>query len=137
VVHCLPSLKKLKLPGMKMAEMNAFLVGCPILENLNTYLYYEDYANICFPPTLKSLQIDVDIASVGAFLYDNPPCPHYLNLTQIRFGDVSNLQNVMRASFDVFPSSSDHSLAFKCLFKLLNALSGIKHLSLGCSTTKV
>ncbi|AES91461.2 transmembrane protein, putative [Medicago truncatula] len=91
VVRCLPSLKKLKLPAMEMPELNAFLVGCPILENLNTYIYYENYANICFPPTLKSLQIDVDIASVGAFFYDNPLCSRYLNLTQIRFDDVSNL----------------------------------------------
>jgi len=68
VVRCLPSLKKLKLAAMEMPELNAFLVGCPILENLNTYLYYEDYANICFPPTLKSLQIDVDIASVTLVL---------------------------------------------------------------------
>jgi len=119
-IECLPSW----LPYPRKSEY------LPLLWGLRQYLFptdVEEFANRCW----------YRFCYVGAFLYDNPPCPHYLNVTQIRFSDVSNLQNVMRASLDVFPSLSDHSLAFKCLFKLLNALSGIKHLSLGCSTTKV
>jgi hypothetical protein len=134
VIH-LPSLKKLKLCAMSMREINAFLVGCPILETLNTYLLYEDYfnflvADIRVPPTLKRLEINVDTGNVA-------PRIHYLNITQIRFNDVGILQKMVRASLDVFPSSSDTSKAFTSLRKLLNALSGIKHLVLGCSTTKV
>jgi hypothetical protein len=133
----LPSLKKLELRAIDMPEMNAFLVGCPILETLNTYLLHDDYADFnvadfCVPPTLKRLKISVHACNGGFVAH----CFHYINITQIRFSDVGNLQNMVRASLDVFHSSSD-TFAFASLLRLLNALSGIKYLALSCSTTKV
>lgn len=115
--------------------LNDFLHGCPILETLDTYFFNGNYTDFLVgdlrvPPMLKRLKINFDTGNVA-------PCIYYLNLTHIRFGDVGNLQNVVRASLDVFPSSGYHSFLFTCLLKLLNALSGIKHLVLGCSTTKV
>jgi len=133
----LPSLKNLKLDNgyWEMSLINALLSGCPILETLDAYICAEDYDEIRVPPTLKRLNTTVDYGfepslEIQELTFD------YLNTTQITFGDVSSLQSVVKASLDVFSSLDDPNLTSH-LLKLFGALSGIKHLVLSISTTKV
>lgn len=94
------------------------------------------YNKIRVPPTLKRMKIIIDFVDVKPSLEISALIFHNLNITQITFSDVCNLQNVVKASFDVFPSSSYSSLD-NYLLKILGVLSGIKHLALSRSTSKV
>jgi hypothetical protein len=115
--------------------MNALLSGCPNLETLDLCFSAEDYGGIIrVPPSLKWLKIIINNPDAGASLEIDVPVLEYLCVANITFTDTSNLQNVMEASLDVFPSSSASTFT---LLKLLGALSGIKHLVLSHSTTKV
>jgi hypothetical protein len=115
--------------------MNALLSGCPNLETLDLCFSAEGYGGIIrVPPSLKWLKIIINNSDAGASLEIDVPVLEYLCIANITFTDTSNLQNVMEASLDVFPSSSASAFT---LLKLLGALAGIKHLELSHSTTKV
>ncbi|CAJ2632901.1 unnamed protein product [Trifolium pratense] len=127
----LPSLNYLKLHmnNVDIHTMNGFLVGCPILETLDTRLFGFNYKKLRVPSTLKRLKIsscsclEMDLYSLG---FDD------LNT----FSDVGNLQNVVKASLDVFRCSDGCYLA-NILVNFFDDLSGIKHLSLSISTIKL
>lgn len=116
--------------------MNALLSGFPILETLNLYFNAEEYDIIRVPSTLKWLKIVLGNGDIGASLEMNAPGLEYLNISEITFSNVGSLENVVEASLDVFPSPGDSAYAFT-LLKLLETLSGVKHLVLSRSTTKV
>lgn len=121
-----------------MLSINVLLSGCPILETLENHFWVKDYDKICLPPTLKTLKIIVDIDDGVASFMLNELVFYYINSTKTTLNDVGNLQYVAKASLDIF-RSLDYSddLDFTSLLNLLTALSGIKHLALSCSTTKV
>jgi len=123
----LPALKKLKLAiiYMEIPSINALIFCCPILKILETCISKENYNKICVPPTLKTVKI---IAAI----FDIEPSLEISQITAPVFGNlkspICNLQNVVKASFDVFPSSSDDPALDVYLLKLLGALPRIKHL---------
>lgn len=121
-----------------MLSINVLLSGCPILETLENHFWVKDYDKICLPPTLKTLKIIVDIDDGVASFMLNELVFYYINSTKTTLNDVGNLQYVAKASLDIF-RSLDYSddLDFTSLLNLLTALSGIKHLALSRSTTKV
>ncbi|KAK2352937.1 F-box/FBD/LRR-repeat protein [Trifolium repens] len=133
----IPSLKKLRVDTtgyVEVSPMNALLSGCPNLETLDLCFSAEGYGGIIrVPPSLKWLKIIINNSDAGASLEIDVPVLEYLCIANITFTDTSNLQNVMEASLDVFPSSAASAFT---LLKLLGALGGIKHLVLSCSTTK-
>ncbi|XP_024641042.1 F-box/LRR-repeat protein At3g26922 isoform X2 [Medicago truncatula] len=144
---CLPSLKLLQLLDMynlDLNSVNALLSGCPVLENLEISFAPESLATLRLSSsTLKRLKIDVE-NEVGAYLEIDAPDLKYLSLTNIMFlnaASVGNLHNVEEAHLDVFsthraPSSPSTSESVEPVLRLLQALSGIKHLKLLSSTTK-
>lgn len=120
-----------------MLSINVLLSGCPILETLENHFWVKDYNKICLPPTLKTLKIIVDIDhSVASFMI-NGLVFYYINSTETTLSDVGNLQYVAKASLDIFPSLDYSDLDFTSFLNLVTALSGIKHLELSRSTTKV
>jgi hypothetical protein len=123
---------------MGMLSINVLLSGCPILETLENHFWVKDYDKICLPPTLKTLKIIVDIDDGVASFVMNGLVFYHINSTKTTLSDVGNLQYVAKASLDIF-RSLDYSddLDFTSLLNLLTALSGIKHLALSRSTTKV
>ncbi|PNX76821.1 F-box/FBD/LRR-repeat protein [Trifolium pratense] len=132
----LPSLKKLQLHigYVEVSPMNALLSGCPNLETLDLCFYAEDSGGIIrVPPSLKWLKIIINNSDAGASLEIDVPVLEYLCIANITITDANNLQNVVEASVDVFPSSAASAFTF---LKLLSALTGIKHLVLSRSTTK-
>ncbi|XP_045805609.1 F-box/FBD/LRR-repeat protein At4g26340-like [Trifolium pratense] len=132
----LPSLKKLQLHigYVEVSPMNALLSGCPNLETLDLCFYAEDSGGIIrVPPSLKWLKIIINNSDAGASLEIDVPVLEYLCIANITITDANNLQNVVEASVDVFPSSAASAFTF---LKVLSALTGIKHLVLSRSTTK-
>jgi hypothetical protein len=137
---CLPSLKVLQLLDMYHLDLNSvntLLSSCSILENLEISFRPESLAIIRVPSSLKRLKITVE-NMVGAWLEIDAPSLKYLSLEHITFRDaaaVRNLYNVEEAYLNVF--STPESESVEPLLNLLRALSGIKHLKLFSSTTKV
>jgi hypothetical protein len=134
----LPSLKELviNIHDAELPSVNVLLSGCPNIESLDLYFSIQSMDKVCVPPSLKWLTIDIE-NEVGAYLEINAPNLEYLDITGITFDKVFhmyNLHNVVEAHLDVFPHSLGSVIP---LNNLLNALSGIKHLVLGRSTTKV
>ncbi|XP_045797921.1 FBD-associated F-box protein At3g52670-like [Trifolium pratense] len=131
----LPSLNYLKLHmrDVDIHTMNGFLVGCPILETLDTRLFGFNYKKLRVPSTLKRLKI----SSVGYGCYCLEMDLYSLGFDDLNtFSDVGNLQNVVKASLDVFRCSDGCYLTNK-LVSFFNVLSGIKHLSLSISTIEL
>jgi len=136
----LPSLKILHIDigFIDIPSINALLCGCPNIETLDL-CYYDDERmdKIYIPPTLKRLDFYADSNGGGPSLEINASRLEYLNITQCPFHDVlntHNLHNVVDASLDLYPTAFGFIVP---LLKLLDALSGTKHLSLSGSTTKV
>ncbi|CAI8608175.1 unnamed protein product [Vicia faba] len=133
----LPSLKKLRLNirGMNVTSLNIFLNDCTCLENLDIYFYAEDYTRIFtpslyVPPSLNMLKIIVSDSDLGTSL--ETQVLHFAHIsTNDADSDACILQNMGEASFDVSNAS-----AFT-LIKLLQALSGIKHLVFSRLATKI
>ena len=154
----LPSLKILHIDigFIDIPSINALLCGCPNIETLDL-CYYDDERmdKIYIPPTLKRLDFYADSNGGGPSLEINASRLEYLNITQCPFHGVLNTHNLhnvveasldlnpMAASLDLYPMAASldlYPMAFGFivpLLKLLDALSGTKHLSLSGSTTKV
>ncbi|XP_027192663.1 F-box/FBD/LRR-repeat protein At4g26340-like isoform X2 [Cicer arietinum] len=134
----LPSLKTLQLDisYVNANSVDILLSGCPILETLDLSFSPESLAKLHVPSSLKSLKVIVE-NDIGACLEIDAPGLKYLTLTKITFGDVAaigNLHNVEEACLDVFSTPENEYV--DPLLTLLQALSGIKHLVLCCSTAK-
>ncbi|GAU24744.1 hypothetical protein TSUD_355730 [Trifolium subterraneum] len=134
---CLPSLKKLYLEigYVEVTSVSAFLSGCPILETLDLCFDSEEYDILRVPSSLKKLKINLgNDNEVGASFEIDAPGLEYLNISRFTFGNVGNLQHVVEASLDIHPPTGASAFT---LVKLLDTLSGVKHLVLSHSTTKV
>jgi len=117
--------------------VNALLCGCPNIEALDLKFLTNSLDNVCLPPTLKRLKIEIESKEVGPSLEINAPDLEYIHIYQYSFSDVLNMKNlhhVIEASLDLVPLSYDFVVP---LLKLLNNLSRTKHLVLNDSTTKV
>ncbi|XP_057454402.1 F-box/FBD/LRR-repeat protein At5g53840-like [Lotus japonicus] len=128
----LPSLKVLQLNIVSVDSIQALLYGCPILETLDLSFSTTSFPMLRFPPSLKRLNFVVYDKS-GTYLEFDTPCLNYLRIGQ-SFAPFKcsycHLHKVVEANLDVY-------VAYEYMFrKLLHALSGVKHLVLGCSTTK-
>jgi hypothetical protein len=137
----LPSLKILLIDigFIDIHSINALLCGCQNIEilMLSFYDHEKRMDKIYIPPTLKRLDFFADNDSGGPSLEINAPHLEYLNITQCPFHDVlntQNLHNVVEASLHLYPMSFGFIVP---LLKLLDALSGTKHLTLSSPTTKV
>jgi len=151
LVFCLPSLKVLQLLEYRLDlnSVNILLSRCSILENLEISFSPESLAIIRVPSSLTRLKITAENEitvedeitvenEVGASLEIDAPGLKYLSLKHITFCDaaaVGNLHNVEEAYLDVF--STPESESVEPLLTLLRSLSGLKHLELQRSTTKV
>ncbi|CAJ2663830.1 unnamed protein product [Trifolium pratense] len=134
----LPSLKKMiiNIGLVEVPSLNALLYGCPIIEVLDLHFRPVCFDKVCVPPSLKRLRIGTK-TDVGASLEIDAPDLECLIVRKITFGNVFsmyNLHNVAAAYLDVFARSTGSVIS---LHDLLNALSGIKHLMLSRSTTKL
>ncbi|KAK2406230.1 F-box/FBD/LRR-repeat protein [Trifolium repens] len=132
----LPSLKKLYLDigYVEVTSVNALLSGCPILETLDLWFESEDYGILRVPASLKKLKITLGNRNdIGSSFEIDAPGLKYLKISEFTFGSVGKLQHVVEASLDIRPPPSASAYT---LLELLETLSGVKHLVLGCLTTK-
>ncbi|XP_045790563.1 F-box/FBD/LRR-repeat protein At4g26340-like [Trifolium pratense] len=131
----LPSLKKLHLDigYVLVTSVSALLSGCPILETLDLYFETEEYGILCVPPSLKKLKMRLGNGNSGASFEIDAPGLKYLDISEFTFGNVGNLQHVVEASLNIHPPPGAFAYT---LVKLLDTLSGVKHLVLCLSTTK-
>jgi hypothetical protein len=133
----LPSLKKLYLDigYVEVTSVNALLSGCPILETLDLWFESENYGILRVPASLKKLKITLGNRNdIGSSFEIDAPGLKYLKISEFTFGSVGKLQHVVEASLDIRPPPSASAYT---LLELLETLSGVKHLVLGCLTTKV
>lgn len=138
---CLPSLKVLQLLLdmylLDLNPVNIFLSACHVLEDLEMSFTHESLAILRVPTSLKRLKIMVE-TKVGACLEIDAPDLKFLSLTNVTISHaatIGNLHKVEEAFLDVLPTPESESV--EPLLNLLRALSGIKHLELFSSTTKV
>jgi hypothetical protein len=99
---------ELEIDYVEVKLMNKFLLGCPSLEVLEAYIPQEDYfAKLHKSPKTKILKININT------------------------GDICEFMEIKCFYYSHNPSMNNS------LFRLFYVLSGLKYLTLSCSTTKV